>query len=576
MESLLRVDMTTQTVALESLPRDMERLGGRALTSAWVGAHVPPGAHPLGPRNVLVIAPGLLGGTVAANSGRLSIGAKSPLTGGIKESNVGGTPATRLARCGIRAIVIEGQPESDGLHVLRINAGGATIEPADNLRGLGNYAVVERLANSGGRKVSVLSIGPAGEMRLPAASVAATSTNGTPSRHAGRGGMGAVMGSKGIKAIVIEDPGSSRQVIHDKERLRSAAKSWRDIVNDHVITEALREFGTPNTAGPINEVGAYPTRNFSDGRFEGVERINGPAVHDMIKRRGGKVTHAGCTGCTIQCSNEFVDEDGAYVTSAFEYETIALCGANCGIDDLDSLARMDYALDDIGIDSMETGCAIAVAMEAGVRRFGDATGALELIEEVRLGTPLGRIIGSGASVVGRTFGVSRVPAVKGQSMAAYDPRSLLGQGVGYATSPMGADHTACFAPAQSVFGVAEYVDPLNPEGQVEYARALQIDAAMLDALGLCQFVSFPLADSPEPGMQALAEMASARSGLDFTPGDLKELGREVLRTELAFNRLAGLGPESDRLPDFFSHEELPPHGVVFPISAEALDSVLRF
>jgi aldehyde:ferredoxin oxidoreductase len=575
MARLIRVSMTDMKVVDEPLPDDLRLLGGRALTSELVAREVPPTCDALGPRNRIVIAPGILSGTVAANSGRLSIGAKSPLTSGIKESNVGGNVSARLAKLGVAAVIIEGAAPA-GAYTLWVSRDGAELHPADDLKGLGTYEVVARLRASSSGELSCLAIGPAGEMLMCSAGIAATSTNGYPSRCAGRGGLGAVMGSKGLKAIVFGEARGARTEAVDEAAFRSASKSWGQLVKNHVISDALREFGTPNTAGAIDAVGAYPTRNFSSGTFEGIEKLNGQTVHDIIKERGGKVTHAGCSNCVIQCSNEFVDEKGDYVTSAFEYETIWANGANCGIDDIDALARMDWMLDDCGLDSMETGCAIAVAMEAGVKAFGDAAGAMELLQEVRAGTPLGRIIGNGAAMVGKAFGVRRVPVVKNQAMAGYDPRGILGQGVGYATSPMGADHTACFAPAQSVFGVSDYIDPLQPEGQIEYARALQVDAAMLDALGFCQFVAFPLADKRQEGMSLIAAMVNSKLGTTLTPADLIDMGRQVLSREREFNRAAGLTAAEDRLPEFFLTEQLPPHQVVFSIPEGDLDTVLDF
>lgn len=577
MARLIRVDMSNATVREEELPEGYEILGGRALTSRLVAKEVPPTCDPLGRRNKLVIAPGLLTGTAAANSGRLSIGAKSPLTGGIKESNVGGNVSVRLARLGVAAIVVEGLPSGGAIYSLWISGSGAELKPSDELKGAGNYEVVESLQKEQGDAVlSCLSIGPAGEMGMAAASIAATSTNGYPSRHAGRGGLGAVMGGKGIKAIIVGNPNGAKIQMADQPGFTSASKAWTKLINHHPISEALREFGTPNTAGAIDAVGAYPTRNFSQGKFEGVDRINGQTVHDVILARGGRVSHAGCSGCVIQCSNEYLDKEGKYLTSAFEYETIWANGANCGIDDIDALAQIDRELDDCGLDSMEIGCTIAVAMEAGIKAFSDAKGVMELLDEVRRGTPLGRIIGNGAGLAGKALGVRRVPVVKNQAMAGYDPRAILGQGVGYATSPMGADHTACFAPAQSVFGVSEYIDPLDPAGQKEYARALQIDAALLDALGLCQFVAFPLADSKDEGLEAIAQMVSAKLGIPYNSADLLDLGRAVLSTELGFNRDAGFTAVNDRLPEFFMTEKLPPHDVIFSIDPEELDGVLDF
>ena len=198
MDRILRVNMSKLKISEEKIGGDYLGLGGRGLTSMVVSKEVPPNCHPIGQHNKLVIAPGLLTGTAAANSGRLSIGAKSPLTGGIKESNVGGTAATKLARLGIAAIIVEGKPEKGKIYGLAVSKDGAKIFPADELRGLGNYALVEKLQSKYDKKVGIISIGPAGEMKMAMASIAVTSTNGTPSRHAGRGGMGAVMGSKGL------------------------------------------------------------------------------------------------------------------------------------------------------------------------------------------------------------------------------------------------------------------------------------------------------------------------------------------------------------------------------------------
>jgi aldehyde:ferredoxin oxidoreductase len=578
MRKLMRVDMSAGVVRMEDLSGEQARLGGRALTSTIVAKEVDPVCHPLGAANKLVVAPGLLAGTTCPNSGRLSVGGKSPLTGGIKESNVGGNVAVKLGRLGIAGIVVEGLPQSGKWHYLLVNKDGGKLLSADDLAGLTNYALCEKLQAKHGEKVGIVSIGPAGEMKLSAASVAVTSTQGKPARHAGRGGMGAVMGSKGLKAIVVDDAEAPGVSYTDQEAFKTAAAAFRDALREHPVTKpggGLAVYGTNILANVINEAGAYPTRNFTEGRFEGTHKISGETMHDVIKARGGSTTHSGCSTCIIQCSNVYNDKDGKYLTSGFEYETIWANGANCGIDDLDAIAQIDRLCDEYGLDTIEMGCAIGVAMYAGVKKFGDAQGAIELLKEVGKGTPLGRIIGSGAAVVGQAFGVSHVPVVKRQGLPAYDPRAIKGIGVTYATSPMGADHTSGYAVATNIMKVGGFVDPLKPEGQVDLSRNLQIATAAIDSLGLCVFVAFAIMDI-QTGMDALPKMVGAQYGWKFGMEELLEYGKAVLRAERSFNLAAGLTSADDRLPEFFQKEPLPPHNVVFDVPAKELDQLFNF
>jgi aldehyde:ferredoxin oxidoreductase len=560
------------------LEPEYSQLGGRALTSAIVAREVPPLCHPLDPSNKLVLAAGLLAGTTCANSGRLSVGGKSPLTGGIKESNVGGNVAIKLGKLGIAGVVLEGQAPEDKLFQLVVNKDGAQLLPADEYKGLKNYDLVSRIQEKQGKKVGIVSIGPAGEMKLSAASVAVTSTNGTPSRHAGRGGMGAVMGSKGLKAMVVDDKEAPGVDYHDKEAFKKAAGVFRDALREHPVTKpggGLAVYGTNVLTNIINEAGAFPTRNFTAGQFEGAQKISGETMHDVIKERGGNTTHSGCSTCIIQCSNEYLDKDKNYVTSALEYETIWATGANCGIDDLDAIAQLDRLCDDYGVDTIETGCAVAVAMAAGVKPFGDGAGAIELLHEIGKGSPLGRILGSGTAVTGQAFGVSHVPVVKRQSLPAYDPRGVKGVGVTYATTTMGADHTAGYAVATNILKVGGFVDPLRPEGQVELSRNLQIATAAVDAAGLCVFIAFAVLDIAS-GLEAIPEMLNAKYGWNLTLDDVTEFGKQILRTEREFNRAAGFTASDDRLPAFFSEEPLTPHNVVFDVTDEELDQVFDF
>jgi len=580
MDKILRIDMGVEggpKVRTEPLG-GYAGLGGRAMTSAIVAKEVPPLCHPLGADNKLVIAPGLLSGTTAAMSGRLSVGCKSPLTGGIKEANAGGQAAQVLARLGYAAIVLEGKPKDDTLYKVLINKDGVKITADKSLRMLGNYDLVEKMKAEFSDKVACISIGTAGEMKLAAASIAVTDMEQRPTRHAGRGGVGAVMGSKGVKVIVLDDAGMKMRPPKDPEKFKEANQTWVAGLRKHPVTgEGLPAYGTNVLTNVINEAGAYPTKNFMWGRFDGCSKISGETQAETENARGGKgsATHGCHRGCIIRCSGTYTDKDGHFLTKQPEYETVWAHGGNCGIDDLDAIAMLDRLDDDFGVDTIEMGATIAVAMEAGVAKFGDAQAAINLVKEVGKGTPLGRILGSGTEVTGKVFGVERIPTVKGQAMPAYDPRGVQGMGVTYATSTMGADHTAGYAVTANILGVGGKVDPLTPEGQIELSRNLQIATAAVDSTGMCLFIAFAVLDQPET-FQALIDMINAFYGGELTADGVAELGKSVLKTERDFNTRAGFTSKQDRLPEYFLKEKLPPHNVTFKVKDEELDQVFNW
>jgi len=553
-------------------------LGGRAMTSAIVAKEVPPLCHPLGADNKLVIAPGLLSGTTAAMSGRLSVGCKSPLTGGIKEANAGGQAAQVLARLGYAAIVLEGKPKDDTLYKILINKDGVTVTADNSLRMLGNYDLVDKMKSEFSDKVACISIGTAGEMKMAAASIAVTDMEQRPTRHAGRGGVGAVMGSKGVKVIVLDDAGMKMRPPKDPEKFKEANQAWVAGLRKHPVTgEGLPAYGTNVLTNVINEAGAYPTKNFMWGRFDGCSKISGETQAETENARGGKgsATHGCHRGCIIRCSGTYTDKDGHFLTKQPEYETVWAHGGNCGIDDLDAIAMLDRLDDDFGVDTIEMGAAIAVAMEAGIAKFGDAAAAIDLVKQVGKGTPLGRILGNGAAVTGRVFGVERVPVVKGQSMPAYDPRGVQGIGVTYATTTQGADHTAGYAVTANILGVGGSVNPLKPEGQIELSRNLQIATAAIDSTGMCLFIAFAILDQPDT-FQALLDLLGSFGGQKLTGDDVVALGKSILKMEREFNKNAGFTKEMDRLPDYFKKEKLPPHDVTFMVKDADLDQVFNW
>ncbi len=514
-------------------------------------------------------------GTPLINTSRLSIGAKSPLTGGIKESNVGGTMAFSLARMGITAIIVEGKADKDKYFILNIeDEKTAILQSAEDLRGMHTYAVTQRLRAQFGDSKSISCIGPAGDQQLLSASIQSTDLDGRPCRAAGRGGLGAVMGSKGLKAIVVDLHGKTPTEIMDPDRFKKASKAYaKDVKADEFSGEILPQFGTAALVEAINEAGAFPTNNATQGQFKGVEKISGEALSKLIEKRGGLTTHKGCSHCIINCSNEFVDETGKFVTSSLEYETIWSMGGMIGNDNLDAIARLDFLCDDIGIDTMNTGVAIAVAFDAGYGAFGDYKTAIALVEEVAQGTKMGALIGNGPVAVGRHFNHPRVPTIKGQSIAAYDPRAIQGMAVTYATTPMGADHTAGWVVGQNLEAFGGTVDGHKAEGQVEVSRDAQIHMAAVDSMGICDFAQSGLAS--DEGMDNVYNMISAKLGNHFGTDDWTQLGKRVLRAELNFNRRAGFTNKDDRLPPMFYEEPLPPHNIVVKVSDEQMDSTFR-
>ena len=569
----IRVNMSSQTVSVEDVPADYAGLGGRGLTSIMINNEVPPTCDPLGPDNKLIFAPGILTGTSLVNTSRVSVGAKSPLTGTIKESNAGGTVAAGLGKLGITAIIFEGQAPQGSLFNLIIDeSGSARLEAADEYKGMRTYALVEKLLDAYGEKNGVLCIGPAGEYQLKSASIQTSDVDGKPCRAAGRGGLGAVMGSKGLKALVISQKGKSADAIADPETFKASARVFAKAVKDNPFSgQMLGALGTAGLVSAVNSLGAFPTQNATKGVFDGWEKISGEALAEIIQKRGGQTTHLGCSQCIIHCSNVFVDEGGKYVTASLEYETIWSMGGMTTIDDLDVIARLDFLADDIGLDTINTGVAIGVAMDAGYKPFGDGQAAIEMMEEIAKGTEIGKVIGNGPAAVGEHFNHHRVPVAKGQSIAAYDPRSMQGNGVTYATSPMGADHTAGNLVGSYLGGV---LNPLEAEGQVAASRESQIAMASLDCTGLCLLAGVALA-APDAS-EALLKMINAKLGTQLGADDISALGVRVLKAELEFNRKAGFTNKDDRLAKFFYEEPLPPHNKVFVVTDDDLDSTFDF
>ncbi len=548
------------------LGKEWANLGGRAFTSKAVFQFVPPQCNPLGSENILAFSVGLLANSRASSTFRISVGAKSPLTGGIKESNSGGTAGYAFTTLGIRGLILD--EIASEWQTLLVTAEGISLEPAFFLVGLNIYETTKQLREIYGKQAAILSIGPAGENLLSTACIGVTDIDGIPARHAARGGLGAVMGSKKIKAIVII-PGDQMPEPKNKEALVAARRRFNEALLKHPTTnEVLRKYGTAFIIDVVNKVGGLPTRNYRTGQFEGAEKINGEKLYQTIVERHGKYTHACMPGCVVCCSNVIPDKDGHELNRALEFETITLLGSNLGIDDLDIICKLNRLCDEIGVDTIETGAAIGVLMDMGAASFGDGQKAISLVKEIGELTSLGKILGSGATIAGKTFGSTRIPAVRGQSMSAYDPRALKGTGVTYASSPMGADHTAGNVLPGSKMPDGSSPDHTLSEKQIELSRYIQAIAVMFDYLGLCWLAKPPV-------VLDFSLVLDLLNALDVSQWDLERvfsIAEQTINIELEFNRAAGL-PQHNDLPEFFRKESLPPYGYLFDVDKEKLDEI---
>lgn len=389
--------------------------------------------------------------------------------------------------------------------------------------------------------------------------VAVTDIKGRPSRHCARGGVGAIMGSKGLKAIVVDDTGGALREPANKEAFNAAVKDAAEAIRQGPYFDFMHTVGTPGLIDVVNEIGNLPTNNHRLGAFDKHNSINSDKMIELNETRGGKMGQACMPGCLVKCTPVYHDASRNFVTAALEFETLGMLGSNLGIDDLDAIARMDRKCDEMGIDTIEVGNTIGILNDVGLFDFGDAAKAEAYLEEIAQGTPLGLILGSGTATTAKIFGIDRVPAVKGQGIPAHMARSAKGYGVTYATSPQGADHTA---------GAVEE-ELLSPNGHAERSRNEQIAMAALDSTGFCWFTFFM---SPDP----IVSLINAFYGLNWTNKDYTEMGKNVLRKEREFNLLAGIGPEQDRLPNWMASEPIPPTNAVFDVSEKDIKEVFNF
>jgi aldehyde:ferredoxin oxidoreductase len=555
---ILRLDMNRETVTYEDLAEEWKLIGGRGLIAKIMNKEVPPDADPLGPQNKLIIAGGPLAGTMAPQLGRISVGAKSPLTMGIKESNAGGPAAQKLDKLGIRGIVVEGASKKGKWYYLTISKDGAALASADEYKGMKNYRLVSELYKKYHGKPAIISIGIAGERKYKAASVSLTDMLGDPSRNAGRGGLGAVMGSKGLKAIVIDDSGAPAVTIAHQTLFKKTVKSWVDTIRHDIGCQLFSKYGTPLAVTSSSKLGTMPGDNYHSGRPKGFMDVRGEVIQKNLFERGGKM-HGCMPGCVVKCSIIYPDAEGKPLASAYEYEAIGLLGTNLNIFDPDAIGRMKFLCDDLGIDLIEIGSCLSVAADAGKMKMGDAESALQLLMEIEQGTEFGNTLANGVVDTAKALNIDRVPAYKGQAIPAHDPRAVKGIGVTYATSPMGADHTAGLT----------YRIPLQKSGQITNSMRFQVQAATCDTMEYC-INAIP---GGETSLYAFfAELLNARYGVKLTDDDVFEIGKQTLKDELKFNEGAEFSKIYEPYPAFVRSEALPPTNQVFDVEDSELNS----
>ena len=593
LSKVLRINMENLSHKWEKVKPEHETFAGRAYTTAILSEEVDPTCHPLRENNKIVISPGLLAGTLAPSSGRLSVGAKSPLTGGIKEANAGGLTGTRLGSIGVRGIVIDGMPDSKDWYSIVVGKDKCEIVKTNNYAGIGLYELIGKVWKDYPTKPGVIGAGIAGQRLLKCAGVFGNNIeNSDPGRYAGRGGLGAVFGSKRIVAVISDGTGGSRPEAKDQEKFDDARKVFVKSLNAHAVTGKLKDdkgepygglknYGTNILTNILSEAGGLPTRGFRSGRFDKAAKISGEAVHDLVDKTKekfgdkaeGRYAHACHPGCVMSCSNIVpYEKTGKLHVSPLEYETAWALGANLDIGVLHDVAELNRLCNDIGLDTIEAGNTIAMFMEAGVIPFGDGNKAIELLKKAYDAKSVeGKLICSGAQTAGEALGVTRIPVVKGQALPAYDPRPIKGIGVTYATTTMGADHTAGYTIAAEILGIKGTVTDPRDLKKAELSQAFQATTAYIDSMGYCLFIAFCILDDDD-GFNAMKTTVDSFLGQEI---DVTGYGKAILKKEREFNKKAGFTNSDDRLPEFFRTEPLPPHNVVFDVPDEELDAVFK-
>jgi len=548
----LQIDLGKETVEKESLHGEAIVRAGRYRIAQILLRLNKAQVDPLSPQNPLIFSAGPLAGTNFSNANRISVGCKSPLTGGIKEANAGGTFALAMGQLSISAFTLHNACAQ--WSIIHIGQDGAVrFESAAAYMGKTNTDVAALLHEKYGKKVSLALCGPVGEYQGLMAGIAFSDADRRPSRLAARGGVGAVMGSKKVKAIVVEM--YKMPAFHDRKKVMTAVRQYKKMLDESPAIVNYKTLGTAFVADINNYAGGLPVENFSRGQLvdRDVEplKMGGDYIREQNLRRGGDQSHACMPGCVIQCSNVYVDEAGKELVSPVEYETIGLLGTNCGITDPDDLAPLNFTANDIGIDTIEAGAMIGVLMEAGLAEFGDIEFMKNILEQIKQGSEEGRLWAQGAQRVGEHYQVKRVPVIKRQAISAYDPRVNEVTGVTMMMTAQGADHTA---------GNLPFWDCKDKTADEIVAASMgaQVVAASADSLGMCIFGR----SVTDENQEFIANALNDAHGTNLPASFLAELGKDTLELEHEFNQAAGFNTRDNELPQFFYDEPVEPTGKV--------------
>ncbi|MDP6875191.1 MAG: aldehyde ferredoxin oxidoreductase C-terminal domain-containing protein [Alphaproteobacteria bacterium] len=550
MRKYLQINLENQSIETEELTGAGCIRVGRHFIAKTLLENGAAKVDALSPGNPLIFSAGPLAGTNFSNANRISVGCKSPLTGGVKEANAGGTFAFALGQLEIAGLTLH-NASADWVIIRITKDGNVSFEDATPFLGMGNIETAAMLFEKYGDKVSMGLCGPVGEYQGLVSGISFPDPEGRPVRIAARGGVGAVMGSKKVKAIVVDM--NKMPTFHDRKKVMGRVREYGKLLREDKAIEAFSMYGTAMVSDLTNQLGGLPTRNFSDGRLvdagEETLKLGGSYIRDLTLERGGETTHACMPGCMIKCSNVYVDDKGEEMVSPLEYESLGLLGSNCGLKDPDDVARANHQCNDLGIDTIEVGAMLGVLMEAGQAEFGDIDFMLAALDDIRAGNERGRILAQGTGRVGEHYEVARVPVIKNQGISAYDPRTIEVTGISMMLTAQGADHTAGNIPGHKS---AE----MTTEELTEASLDIQEDCAAADSLGLCLFGR----SVTNVNQGLIVEALNDAHGTNFDESFFKDLGRQALQMEWEFNRQAGFTEDDDKLPSFFYDETLEPTG----------------
>jgi len=550
--TILRVNLTTGEIKKEALDKELAKqyVGGRGLAEKMFATEVDHKIEPFDPENKLFIATGPMSGTPTPTGGRYMVITKSPLTGTIASSNSGGRWGAELKFAGYDMIIVEGKSEKPVY--INIVDDEVTIKDASHIWGKMTTETTKMLLSETNEKAKVLNIGPGGEKLSRIAAVM-----NDIDRAAGRSGVGAVMGSKNLKAVVVK--GSSRPEIADPDKLKEVVKRVNEKIRENGVTgQGLPTYGTAVLVNIINEGGVYPTNNFQKSVFEHAEATSGETLADkyLIKR-------VGCFGCPIACGRHCKVDD--IEGGGPEYETLWGFSADCGVGDLASVIKANYWCNEVGLDTISASATLAAAMELYQKgyikddeldglslEFGNAEAVIEWTKRMGLREGLGDKMAEGSYRLADGYGVPELSmSVKKQELPAYDPRAIQGQGLAYATSNRGGCHVRAYLISPEILALPEKLDRFDIAGKPEWVKIFQDLTAAIDSTGLCLFTSFAM------NADDYAEMLSAVTGNDYDAGSLLEAGDRIWNMEKLFNINSGLGYEDDTLPKRLLEEPIP-------------------